>query len=184
MANRGNRRVPGSDTPEIVAAFSVATDLGMGQPLEFALCACVLAVRLGDALGMGEAALRGVYYQAPAALYRLQRRDARAGRHRGRRAGAARRLRRRRHRRPTAQMMGLMLRYMRQANAGASPLAHWRGRWRAACSAFRRYAGEFFGGHCEVAQRLAGRLGFDERIIDGLGQLYERWDGRGLPRGI
>src|SRR6266508_4008564 len=49
---------------ELVAALSLATDLGMGQPLEFALCACVLAVRLGDALGLSEAELRDVYYQA------------------------------------------------------------------------------------------------------------------------
>jgi HD-GYP domain-containing protein (c-di-GMP phosphodiesterase class II) len=35
-----------------------------------------------------------------------------------------------------------------------------------------------------VAARLAERLGFDESIRRGLGQLYERWDGRGLPRGL
>src|SRR6187551_3590382 len=48
---------------ELMAALSIATDLAMGQPLEHALCACVLAVRLGDALGMDEPALREVYYQ-------------------------------------------------------------------------------------------------------------------------
>jgi HD-GYP domain-containing protein (c-di-GMP phosphodiesterase class II) len=41
-----------------------------------------------------------------------------------------------------------------------------------------------FIGHCEVAQRLAERLGFDRNVIYGLGQLYERWDGKGLPRHI
>jgi hypothetical protein len=30
---------------ELMAALSIATDLGMGQPLEFALCSCVPAVR-------------------------------------------------------------------------------------------------------------------------------------------
>src|SRR5947208_4079321 len=49
---------------ELMAALSIATDLGMGQPLEFALCACVLAVRLGDALRLPEADLRDVYYFA------------------------------------------------------------------------------------------------------------------------
>src|SRR4051794_35186483 len=49
---------------EVMAALSVATDLAMGQPLEFALCSCVVALRLGDALGLGEADLRAVYYQA------------------------------------------------------------------------------------------------------------------------
>lgn len=49
---------------ELIAALSLATDLGMGQPLEYALCSCVLAVRLGAALGLGEQELREVYYQA------------------------------------------------------------------------------------------------------------------------
>jgi HD-GYP domain-containing protein (c-di-GMP phosphodiesterase class II) len=35
--------------------------------------------------------------------------------------------------------------------------------------------------HCEVAQQLAARLGFDERIQAGLKQLPERWDGNGIP---
>src|SRR5215217_1388020 len=49
---------------ELMAALSLATDLGMGQPLEFALCSCVLAVRLGDLCGLSESELREVYYQA------------------------------------------------------------------------------------------------------------------------
>ncbi len=39
-------------------------------------------------------------------------------------------------------------------------------------------------GHCEVAERIAARLGLPEAICSGLGQLYERWDGRGLPAGL
>ena len=35
---------------ELMSALSMATDLGMGQPLEYALCVCVLAVRLGETL--------------------------------------------------------------------------------------------------------------------------------------
>jgi hypothetical protein len=49
---------------EIVAALSLATDLGMGQPMEFALRTCVLAVRLGDVLGLDERELRDIYYVA------------------------------------------------------------------------------------------------------------------------
>src|SRR5689334_8405220 len=48
---------------EVMAALSLATDLAMGQPLEQALCSCVLAVRLGEALGLDERELRDVYYQ-------------------------------------------------------------------------------------------------------------------------
>jgi hypothetical protein len=49
---------------ELMAALSVATDLGTGQPLEFAQCACVLAMRLGERLGLNDTQLREVYYQA------------------------------------------------------------------------------------------------------------------------
>ena len=49
---------------ELLAALSIATDLGMGQPLEFALQLCFLALRLAEQLGFGEAELRTTYYQA------------------------------------------------------------------------------------------------------------------------
>jgi len=39
-------------------------------------------------------------------------------------------------------------------------------------------------GHCEVAQRIAERIGLPEEIRENLGQIYERWDGKGLPRGL
>ena len=49
---------------EIVEVLSLATDLGMGQPLEFALRSCVLAMRLGEALHYSDEALREIYYQS------------------------------------------------------------------------------------------------------------------------
>jgi hypothetical protein len=36
----------------------------MGQPLESALTSCVVAMRLGEALGVDDEMLRDVYYQA------------------------------------------------------------------------------------------------------------------------
>jgi len=38
--------------------------------------------------------------------------------------------------------------------------------------------------HCEVAQRLAERLGFGHDVQIALGQVFERWDGKGVPRGL
>ncbi len=38
-----------------------------------------------------------------------------------------------------------------------------------------------FTGHCEVGRRLATRIGFEPELVTSLGQLYERWDGKGLP---
>jgi hypothetical protein len=61
----GMRSRPGDSgvhTAELMAALSIATDLGMGQPLESALCSCVVAVRLGAALHLDGDTLRDVYY--------------------------------------------------------------------------------------------------------------------------
>jgi hypothetical protein len=49
---------------ELMVALSIATDLGLGQPMEFALSACIFAVRLAKKCGYSEKALREVYYQA------------------------------------------------------------------------------------------------------------------------
>ncbi len=37
-------------------------------------------------------------------------------------------------------------------------------------------------GHCEVAKRIAERIGLPGETQESLSQLYERWDGHGLPR--
>src|SRR5204862_7888168 len=34
---------------------------------------------------------------------------------------------------------------------------------------------------CEVGQALAAQLGFGPRILRALGQVFERWDGKGAP---
>lgn len=42
---------------------------------------------------------------------------------------------------------------------------------------FRRWAAS----HCEIAQLLGDRLGLNSEIRQGLGHLYERYDGKGFP---
>src|SRR4051812_5180528 len=49
---------------ELVAALSLATDLGTGQPLEHALRTAVLAVRLGELAGATDEELSDTYYVA------------------------------------------------------------------------------------------------------------------------
>src|SRR5256712_11420620 len=49
---------------ELMAALSLATDLGMGQPLEQALRTCLIAVALGERLGFENEELFEVYYVA------------------------------------------------------------------------------------------------------------------------
>jgi hypothetical protein len=106
---------------ELIAALSLASDLGMGQPMEYALCSCVLAVRLGERLRFSESDLRGAYYQAllryigcNAETYmwaaivvdELSLRTDLAGLYNGR----------------NSEVLSLMIRSIRQANEGASPL--------------------------------------------------------------
>lgn len=47
---------------ELVAAFSLATDLGMGQPMEHVLRSWLIAVRLGDRMDLGPEARVSLYY--------------------------------------------------------------------------------------------------------------------------
>jgi hypothetical protein len=46
---------------EVMACFSLAMDLGLGQPLEWVLRTCLLRVRLSELLGLSEAERRQVY---------------------------------------------------------------------------------------------------------------------------
>ena len=49
---------------ELVATLSLATDLGLGQPTEHILRSCLIAVRLGDRIGLDEGDRAALYYVA------------------------------------------------------------------------------------------------------------------------
>src|SRR5713101_4643528 len=49
---------------ELMAALSLATDLGMGQPLEQALRTCLISLELGARLGLDKEELSEVFYVA------------------------------------------------------------------------------------------------------------------------
>ncbi len=149
--------------------------------MEFALASCVLAVRLAEQCGYSDEALREVYYQA---LLRYIGCNAETdwlasiiGDEQQLRVGFAQI-----DNGNPLTVMNTFVRAIQQANAGESTLhvARAVGRGLLASSHIK----PMFSGHCEVAQRLAERLGFDQHVIYGLGQLYERWDGKGLPKGL
>jgi hypothetical protein len=62
MANTGRVSDPQPRLADLVGALSLATDLAAGLAYETALRTCLLAVRLGSALGVRGEALRDVYY--------------------------------------------------------------------------------------------------------------------------
>jgi hypothetical protein len=47
---------------EVIAALSLATDLGMGVPLEYGLRSTLFAMRLADRLGVDAEAASQTYY--------------------------------------------------------------------------------------------------------------------------
>ena len=60
----GSSSTSGVRRGEIIAALSMATDLAMGQPIEFALRSCLLGMRLGEARRLSADELSEIYYQA------------------------------------------------------------------------------------------------------------------------
>jgi HD-GYP domain-containing protein (c-di-GMP phosphodiesterase class II)/DNA-binding CsgD family transcriptional regulator len=175
-------QISGVRRGEVIAALSLATDLAMGQPVEFALQSCVLATRIGRMLGCDAEALGQIYYQSllryigcnaethtMAALFGDEidfRRDfARID------MGRA------------SEMVPLVFSYLRRARADAGLFDLVAGVARGLVTS-RKASAESIAGHCEVAERLAERLGLSAEVRRNLGQIYERWDGRGLPRGL
>lgn len=167
---------------EIIAAISLATDLAIGQPVEYALKSCVLAMRLARMRGADAATLAQVYHQAllryigcnaethaMAALFGDEiafRRDF-ALIDQGR----------------AAEIGALIFAYLKRAHADVGALQMISGVFQG-LAASKSVAREGLSSHCEVAQRLAERLGFPAAVRRNLGQIYERWDGRGLPNGL
>ncbi len=162
---------------ELVAALSLASDLGVGQPMEHVLRSCLLAVAFGRDLGVPERELADVYDVS------LLRRigcmgDSREASHwfgdeLAARAGflaldAARRPQFLAH---AVRRVGSGRPPLARARVVADAFVHMPRAWAAAAAT-----------HCEVAQRLAAELGFGESVIAALGQTYARWDGGGVPR--
>jgi len=167
---------------EIVAALSLATDLAIGQPLEFALKSCVLGMRIGEALDLSPEELRQIYFQAllryigcNADTYLLSALvgDEMAFRREVARADLA----------DDLEMLTLLARAARRVTEGEGLVAMVVAVLRAMAMG-RAVSTPVLSGHCEVASRLAERLSLGSAIARNLGQLYERWDGKGLPSGL
>lgn len=48
-------RKPGNRLAELMAALSIATDLGTGQPMEYAMTSAIVAIRLVAEIGVAAA---------------------------------------------------------------------------------------------------------------------------------
>ena len=182
VAPRADGRDSGVRLAELMAALSIATDLGMGQPLETALSTCIVAMRLGTTLGLDDDAMRDIYYQSLLRFIGCNAETHLLA------ALVGDELALRRDFAPIdpgnpPEMIDLVIRYIRQANA-AEARARVEEIVARGLLTLPELTRDSFAGHCEVAQRLAQRMGLPESLITCLGQLYERWDGHGLPSGL
>jgi hypothetical protein len=170
----GSERVRLAD---LLAAVSVATDLGNGQESEKAIRACLVATALARRMGAGEAEASDVYYSALL-------------RHLGCTATAH----------EEAWLVGdeLAVRPAAERADFGSPCeavalllqtGKGTGLDRVRYLARALHSGKkgdqaILTAVCEVGARLAERLGLGAGVRDGLYQSFERWDGTGTPLGL
>ena len=164
---------------EVVAALSLATDLGVGFPLEHRLYSTVVAMRMADALGVDAGTAVQVYYggllayigcTADAEIAATLFED-----------GALLE-----HFTPVmfgspGQTVAGVVRAL-AGSRGPAPVRLVRGvaRLPAAARGFRGHQAAI----CEVGQMLADRLGLPGSVGGMFPALTERWDGRGEPNGL
>lgn len=167
---------------DFLMALAYATDLATGHSRDFALRSCVLAMRFAEIAGLDESLRRKVYHQAL-----LRYIGCNADTHLLAAAwGDEITLRQELHYIDIGnrdEFVGIFVRAIARKFAGASPDV--------LTKAIERGLAEgpqvnipILSGHCEVAQRIAERIGLPQDIRENLGQIYERWDGKGLPRGL
>ena len=174
MASQGGERVRAA---EVIAALSLATDLGIGVPLEHGLHSTLLAMRLGERLGVDQDTASQTYYacllfyvgctaDAEVAADTFGDDDALTRHALPARFGS----------RP--EMTAGILRALADPGSPAPvrALQMARGMPRAA----RELKGHVTA-FCEVAQMLTDRLGLPASMQGLFAYLVERWDGKGLP---
>jgi HD-GYP domain-containing protein (c-di-GMP phosphodiesterase class II) len=174
VASPGGERVRAA---EVIAALSLATDLGIGVPLEHGLQSTLVAMRLAERLGVDPDTASQTYYacllfyvgctaDAEVAAETFGDDDALTTYALPARFGS-----------PPEMMAGL-LRALATSGSPAPVRAMQtvRGMPRAARE-FKGHVTAF----CEVAQMLTDRLGLPASMQGLFAYLVERWDGKGLP---
>ena len=169
----------GARLAEVVATLALATDMGTGKRPGRSLTLTLVALRLAELMGLSEAERRVIYHVAPLAMLGCTASSSIGASIFGDEIAfgasfaplvSA----------PRGEMMGWLLRNYAADERFARRLR----RLGTLMTAGRAFIGEANAGHCEVAQRLARRLGVEDAALGPLGAVFERWDGSGGPRGL
>lgn len=163
---------------DLVAAFSLAVDLGLGQPMEHALRSWLIADRLAVRMGLEAADRRDLYYVVTLAWVGCVADTPEVARWFGDDIA---------YRRDSfgVDRAGLpMMAYSLRRVGVGSPLVH---RLRLATTLVASVGAPLakgFMSHCISTARMAERLGLGDAVAHQLQQVFTRWDGKGVPEGI
>jgi HD-GYP domain-containing protein (c-di-GMP phosphodiesterase class II)/DNA-binding CsgD family transcriptional regulator len=162
---------------ELVAVLSLGADLGMGQPMEHALRQCLIALRLGESLGLEEGERANLYYVSLIAWVGCHIDAYEQAKWFGDDLALKGdfRLRDMTGMAPLAFLashLGAGKPLLERARMGAKFLV--RG---------HREVDDMLANHWYAADALAEHLGLDRGVRATLFQTFERWDGKGVPSG-
>jgi len=161
---------------ELVALLSLGTDLGLGQPMEHMIRACLIALRLGERLGLAEAE-RGVVYYSGLLAWVGCHTDAYE---QAKWFGDDTTLKRDAHYHYDMGKVGPAISFMLKRVGGPERSLLTRTRIGAAFGGDGLRAMKALAeNHYRATDELVQRLGLGEEVRESLRQTYERWDGKG-----
>jgi len=166
---------------ELLASLSLATDLGNGFPPEKALRSTLLAMRLAEYVGLGGQLLSDAFYVAMLRYIGCTALDYEMGVAYGD-AIAARNLFASLDMGQPRRALPQVIRHLGETESPrrrAAVIGHFLHFFRAG----RREGDRMVSVDCEVVTHLATRLRLGSGVTAALGQMFERWDGKGVPGG-
>lgn len=163
---------------DVLSALSVATDLGLGRPVEHMHRSAVVAIRLGRSLGLDDGQAQVLHDVALLTYSGCHVYGNEAAEWFGDDIGfreAATRV-------DLAGMTATRL-MLRWAGSDGGPASRFAKAAQLMATGGRSIA-EQMANHCAATGELARRLGLDDAVRTGIEQSYTRWDGKGVPAGI
>lgn len=178
MAPDRSAETGGAGLAELLGTLSLAVDLGLGQPMGHVARATVVAARLGDRVGIPPSERSTLVHVAMMGWVGCiaDSRDAAAGFGDDitYRAGVY-----------DVDMAPLpFLGYLLRRAGSEDPLPRRATKVAGVLVDRGRTAQQALRAHCHVTATIAHRIGLDDEVCDALGQIFARWDGKGLPVGV
>ncbi|ORW74102.1 HD domain-containing phosphohydrolase [Mycobacterium saskatchewanense] len=162
---------------ELLAALSVAIDLGLGQPAEHMLRAALIATRLADRLGLSVQQRDCAYYTTLVMWIGCHADSHEYARWFGDDIAV-------RHDSYLVDWAGLpYLRFLAGNVGRGQPLVHRLSVMASLLVNARGHISRLIHSHCTSAALLAARIGLDPGVQAALAFTFERYDGGGLPAG-